>query len=83
MTVIVTYYRLTKLVSYIWFVLQVIWNTMMDVVMFSATCTFLKDTRTPLKGAPGTEHNPKWFVHKTVSLDDIKLVKNALNMVSL
>ena len=51
--------------------------------MFIATTTFLRDTKNPLKDAPKSELNPKWFVHKTVSLDDIKLVKNAMHMVSL
>lgn len=75
--------RFIRLVSYIWFVLQVICNTLVDVVMFIATSAFLRDTRTPLKGAPGVELSPKWFVHKTISLDDIKLVKNAMDMVRL
>ncbi|XP_034711479.1 O-acyltransferase WSD1-like isoform X2 [Vitis riparia] len=72
--------RFIRLVSYIWFVLQVICNTLVDVVMFIATSAFLRDTRTPLKGAPGVELSPKWFVHKTISLDDIKLVKNAMDL---
>ncbi|KAL6320350.1 hypothetical protein AAG906_007047 [Vitis piasezkii] len=55
--------RFIRLVSYIWFVLQVICNTLVDVV----TCT-------------GVELSPKWFVHRTISLDDIKLVKNAMDM---
>ncbi|KAJ6748783.1 O-ACYLTRANSFERASE (WSD1-LIKE) FAMILY PROTEIN [Salix purpurea] len=41
---------------------------------------YLEDTKTPLKGAYGVELKPKRFVHRTVSLDDIKLVKNAMNM---
>lgn len=74
---------LVRLVLYIWFVLQLIWNTLVDVAVFIATSIFLRDTLTPLKGTPGVEFSPKWFVHKIVSLDDIKLVKNAMNMVSV
>ncbi|KAG7973714.1 hypothetical protein I3843_06G010400 [Carya illinoinensis] len=64
----------------IWLFLRLIWNTMVDVFLFVATTLFLKDMKTPIKGAPGVELNVKKFVHRTVSLDDIKLVKNAMNM---
>lgn len=63
-------------------VLRLIWNTLVDLVLFVATMLYLEDTKTPLKGAYGVELKPKRFVHRTVSLDDIKLVKNAMNMVS-
>ncbi|KAI5568417.1 hypothetical protein BDE02_12G013500 [Populus trichocarpa] len=63
-----------------WTVLRMIWNTLVDSVLFVATMLFLEDTKTPLKGASGVELKPKRFVHRTVSLDDIKLVKNAMNM---
>ncbi|KAI3856939.1 hypothetical protein MKX03_012347 [Papaver bracteatum] len=55
------------------------WNTLVDIFMFFATTMFIKDTETPLKGAPGVEFAPKRFVHRSVSLDDIKLVKNSMN----
>ncbi|KAJ6376098.1 hypothetical protein OIU77_000967 [Salix suchowensis] len=64
----------------IWTVLRLIWNTLVDLVLFLATMLYLEDTKTPLKGAYGVELKPKRFVHRTVSLDDIKLVKNAMNM---
>ncbi|KAL9334634.1 hypothetical protein Peur_071815 [Populus x canadensis] len=63
-----------------WTVLRMIWNTLVDLVLFVATMLFLEDTKTPLKGASGVELKPKRFVHRTVSLDDIKLVKNAMKM---
>ncbi|XP_050251517.1 wax ester synthase/diacylglycerol acyltransferase 5-like isoform X2 [Quercus robur] len=66
--------------SAFWSVLRLIWNTLVDVLLFGVTIMFMKDTKTPIKGAPGVEHNIKKFVHRTISLDDIKLVKNALNM---
>ncbi|XP_042504669.1 wax ester synthase/diacylglycerol acyltransferase 11-like isoform X1 [Macadamia integrifolia] len=64
----------------LWELFLLIWNTMVDVLMFIATLMFLKDTETPLKGPPGVEFTPKRFVHRTVSLDDIKFIKNSLNM---
>lgn len=42
----------------------------------------VKDTETPIKGTPGFEFRPRRFVHRTVSLDDIKLVKNKMNAVN-
>ncbi|KAA8533603.1 hypothetical protein F0562_030963 [Nyssa sinensis] len=65
----------------IWSMFMMIFNTLVDLVLFAATSLFLKDTATPLSGAPGLEPGPKRFVHRTISLDDIKLVKNAMNMV--
>ncbi|XP_055827792.1 wax ester synthase/diacylglycerol acyltransferase 5-like isoform X2 [Solanum dulcamara] len=39
-----------------------------------------EDTETPMKGGAGVEHSPKRLVHVTISLDDMKIVKNALSM---
>lgn len=67
----------------IWSGIMLIWNTAVDLIMFSATTLFLEDTRNPLKGGTGDKNSPKRFVHRTLNLDDIKLVKNAMNMVCL
>ncbi|KAI8025889.1 O-acyltransferase WSD1 [Camellia lanceoleosa] len=64
----------------VWVGLRVVCNTLVDVVMFMATALYLKDTRTPLKGPLGLEFTPRRFVYRTVSLDDMKVVKNAMNM---
>ncbi|XWS37980.1 hypothetical protein CRYUN_Cryun19dG0091000 [Craigia yunnanensis] len=64
----------------VWSVLRLFFNTIVDVLLFVATVIFLKDTKTPLKGSSGVEHNPKRIVHRTVSLDDVKLVKDAMSM---
>ncbi|KAH0859343.1 hypothetical protein HID58_087604 [Brassica napus] len=40
----------------------------------------LQDTETPLLAKPGCELKPKRFVHRIISFDDVKLVKNAMNM---
>ncbi|KAH0724875.1 hypothetical protein KY284_000740 [Solanum tuberosum] len=52
-----------------------------------ATIMFLKDTTTPIKGRPGGIGDMKLvtiqftiLVYRIVSLDDMKLVKNAFNM---
>lgn len=58
-----------------------IWNTFVDLLLLAATALFLKDTKTPLKGDVGVESNQKKFCHRIVSLDDIKLIKEVMNMV--
>ncbi|KAJ4848392.1 hypothetical protein Tsubulata_032813, partial [Turnera subulata] len=66
-----------------WTVLRMMWNTLVDLVLLGATMLFLKDTTTPLKGTPPSgfhEPKPKKIVYRIVSLDDIKLMKNAVNM---
>ncbi|GJV43244.1 O-acyltransferase WSD1-like protein, partial [Tanacetum coccineum] len=55
-------------------------NTIVDVVYFMVTVLFLKDTETPLKAPDGAEFSPRRFVYRTVSLDDMKLIKNAMNL---
>ncbi|KAJ6348730.1 hypothetical protein OIU77_006330 [Salix suchowensis] len=60
-------------------VLLIYWNTFVDAVMFLITILFLDDTKTPLKGPSGVGSTPRRIVHRIVSLDDVKLVKNAMN----
>ncbi|KMT20304.1 hypothetical protein BVRB_1g003070 [Beta vulgaris subsp. vulgaris] len=62
----------------LWWVLQLFWNTFNDVLMFVATALFLKDN-SPLKSSLGRVSNtPRRIVYKIFSLDDMKLVKNAI-----
>lgn len=61
--------------------MRLIWNTVVDTLLLLATILFLKDTKTPLKGSASVRSNPKRFYHRIMSLDDIKLIKNAMNMV--
>ncbi|PRQ60408.1 putative transferase [Rosa chinensis] len=64
----------------IWSAVTLIGNTLVDIVLFVATILVLKDTKTPIKGPPGVELTAKRFLHRTVSFDHIKQVKNAMNM---
>nr|GEZ81293.1 O-acyltransferase WSD1-like [Tanacetum cinerariifolium] len=57
-----------------------LWNTLVAVVMLMLTTMFLKDTQTPLTGSPGIENKPRRFVRTSVSLDDIKMVKNYMDV---
>ncbi|KAF3634753.1 putative CAP [Capsicum annuum] len=63
-----------------WSFIKLFWYTIVDVLKLMATIIFFKDTTTPIKSSPGSEFNPRRIVYRTVSLDDMKLVKNALNM---
>ncbi|KAK8530938.1 hypothetical protein V6N12_013435 [Hibiscus sabdariffa] len=73
-------HKIVWLLLAVWSVLRLISNTLVDLSLFMATILFMKDTKTPVKGLSGVEHNPKRIVHRTMSLDDIKLVKNAMDM---
>ncbi|CAL4974724.1 unnamed protein product [Urochloa decumbens] len=56
------------------------WHTAVDVALFFATAaSLLGDARTVLKGEEGTEFWPRRFVNRTLSLDDIKFVKNTMS----
>lgn len=59
----------------------------MDLLVFVATFLFLEDTKNPLKHNRVDDDEQqaigRRIVHRTVSLDDIKLVKRELNMVCL
>lgn len=61
---------------------MVLWNTIFGVVMILLTALFLKDTDTPLKRSSAYEYKPRRFSVRSVSLGDIKMVKNAMNVVS-
>ncbi|KAL0299676.1 UNVERIFIED_CONTAM: O-acyltransferase WSD1 [Sesamum radiatum] len=64
----------------VWIILVVIFNTLIDSALFLATILFLKDSKTPIKGGRRVDRAPKRFVHRIVSLDDVQLVKNAMNV---
>ncbi|KAJ0817307.1 putative transferase [Helianthus annuus] len=67
-------------VTSVWSVLVMLWNSFVAMMMFVCTGLFLKDTETPLKGSAGVENRPRRFVRKSVSLADVKAVKNAMNV---
>ncbi|VVB15814.1 unnamed protein product [Arabis nemorensis] len=64
----------------LWFIIRLVFNTFFDVLMFALTICFLRDTETPLLAKISSELNPKRFVHRIISFDDVKLVKNAMKM---
>ncbi|XP_050236438.1 wax ester synthase/diacylglycerol acyltransferase 5-like isoform X2 [Mercurialis annua] len=60
--------------------LRTIWNTLVDLILFSATILFLKDSKTPLKGSSGVDLKPKRLVYRIINFDDIKVVKTKMNI---
>jgi hypothetical protein len=67
---------------WLWSYVVLAWHTLVDVVCFVATAWFLSDPRTPFMAASeGVEFRRKRFVHRTLSLDDVKFVKNAMKCV--
>ncbi|KAJ4897511.1 O-acyltransferase (WSD1-like) family protein [Raphanus sativus] len=74
--------RLRWLVKVICTAVMLMLNTVCDALEFILTTMFFKDTKTPIKGDFLTVKKNKELrlVHRTVSLDDIKLIKNAMKM---
>lgn len=66
--------------GWVWSYFVLAWNTMVDVALFVATIMFLRDPDTLFKRSDDTVLNPRRrFVHRSLSLDDVKFIKNAIN----
>ncbi|KAK4738926.1 hypothetical protein R3W88_002623 [Solanum pinnatisectum] len=66
----------------LWLFIRLLFNTVVDVLLFIATALFLKDSQSPFTVAKGfnNKHSTgQRFIYRTVSLDDIKFIKNATN----
>ncbi|CAN7110661.1 unnamed protein product [Brassica rapa subsp. narinosa] len=76
-----SYSRLFWLVMALWSVAMLVLNTVCDALEFIATAMFLKDTETPIKVNFRLSTSKRMCcVHRTVSFDDLKLIKNAMQM---
>nr|AAZ08051.1 wax synthase [Petunia x hybrida] len=73
-------FKLWHYLAVIWLFIRMIGNTLVDVLMFIITVIFLKDTKTPINTVPDSESRVRRIVHRIIDLDDLKLVKNAMNM---
>jgi hypothetical protein len=72
------------LLAWVWSHLVLAWNTLVDGVLLLATMLFLSDPHTLFKRADGgssKSHRHMRFLHRSLSLDDVKLVKTAMNCV--
>jgi len=71
--------RVRSLIMALYNLFLVIWYTIADIMLFIATIFWLKDSETPIKGLPGVESSPKQIEYATLSLEDFKTVKTAVN----
>ncbi|KAM1029661.1 hypothetical protein ACFX2A_043147 [Malus domestica] len=62
----------------VWYGITLIANTLVDIMLFIATLLFLNDTETPIKGSSDVHLTTKRFLHRIVSMNHIKQVKNAM-----
>uniref|UniRef100_A0A0D9YFH8 Uncharacterized protein n=1 Tax=Oryza glumipatula TaxID=40148 RepID=A0A0D9YFH8_9ORYZ len=67
--------------AWLWSFVALAWHTVVDVASFFATTMFLKDPHTLFKRVKHGEFQRKRIVHRGLSLDDVKLVKNAMNCI--
>jgi hypothetical protein len=67
-----------------WSYFVLAWNSMVDVAAFAAIVLFLRDPKTSFSCSDDDMvFNPRRrFVHLSLSLDDVKFIKNAINCVS-
>ncbi|BAS74543.1 Os01g0770100 [Oryza sativa Japonica Group] len=65
--------------AWLWSFVALAWHTVVDVASFFATTMFLKDPHTLFKRVKHGEFQRKRIVHRGLSFDDVKLVKNAMN----
>uniref|UniRef100_A0A1J3DL02 O-acyltransferase WSD1 n=1 Tax=Noccaea caerulescens TaxID=107243 RepID=A0A1J3DL02_NOCCA len=74
-------FRFLWLIMVLWSAIKLVFNTVCDAFEFIATAMFLKDTDTPVKGDFRLSKSKRMsLVHRTVSLDEIKLIKNTMKM---
>uniref|UniRef100_A0ACD6AJX7 Uncharacterized protein n=1 Tax=Avena sativa TaxID=4498 RepID=A0ACD6AJX7_AVESA len=68
------------LLAWAWSYFLLAWNTAVDVAFFAATIIFLRDPDSLFRGEDdGMVHRSRRFVHRSLSLDDVKFIKNAMN----
>ncbi|OEL17270.1 O-acyltransferase WSD1 [Dichanthelium oligosanthes] len=64
--------------TWLWSFVVLAWHTVADVVAFAATVLFVSDPHTLFKRTSEGKVHRKRFVHTTLSLDEVKFVKNAM-----
>ncbi|KAH0726583.1 hypothetical protein KY284_002448 [Solanum tuberosum] len=64
----------------LWFLIKLLFNTIVDVLLFIATALFLKDSQTPFTTTQGFNASARQrYIYRTISLDDIKFIKDVTN----
>ncbi|XP_059290758.1 wax ester synthase/diacylglycerol acyltransferase 11-like isoform X2 [Lycium ferocissimum] len=75
------WYLIWQYLEKFWLFIRLLFNTVVDVLLFIATALFLKDSQSPFTVARGFDKSStrQIFIYRTISLDDIKFIKNVTN----
>lgn len=68
------------LVARFWFMIRVIFTTFIELFKSLLTLCFMRDNKTPLMGKTGDRNGPRKIIHRIISFDDVKFVKNTMKM---
>uniref|UniRef100_M4DPH1 Uncharacterized protein n=1 Tax=Brassica campestris TaxID=3711 RepID=M4DPH1_BRACM len=68
------------LIAGLWFMIRVTFTTLVEFFKLMLTTCFLRDTKNPLMGNPDDGIQSWKVIHRIISFDDVKLVKNTMNM---
>ncbi|KAG5404494.1 hypothetical protein IGI04_010613 [Brassica rapa subsp. trilocularis] len=63
-----------------WLVINIIFTTLIELFKFWLTLCFMRDTKTPLMSEPGDTVRPRKCINRIISLDDVKMIKNTMEM---
>ncbi|CAN8235408.1 unnamed protein product [Cochlearia groenlandica] len=69
-----------SLVAWLWFIVKLMLHTCVEVMKATVFIFFAKDTSIHVMGKPGLSLSSNKFIHQIISLDDVKMAKNSLNM---
>jgi len=73
---------LTKFIQRLWYMMLVLWYTLVDVISSSLSMTgWISDSQMPIRGSPGVKNMPVALSSATFLLDDIKQIKNSVGGV--
>lgn len=72
-----------SLVAWLWFVVRLMFHTCVEVIKSIVFVCRARDTSAHIMGKPGTTISANKFIHQIISLDDVKMVKNAMNVLRL
>ncbi|XP_010474267.1 PREDICTED: O-acyltransferase WSD1-like [Camelina sativa] len=69
-----------SLFAWLWFIVRVMFHTCVEVIKSMVFIFGVRDTSAHIIATPGATLSTNKFIHQIISLDDVKTVKNAMNM---
>ncbi|KAG2313149.1 hypothetical protein Bca52824_024706 [Brassica carinata] len=69
-----------SLAARLWLIMRRMFNTVVEVFKFLLILCSVCENGTPLTEKPSATRIPNKFIHRVISLNDVKVVKNAMNM---